>query len=369
MTNDLVLELSTDPEQIRYTHLQNSSAWRAKLTAEEYADREWLIGCESKLGKRKVDENLGLYHFVLRDKSIASSGKFGDIVASCETMNRKAWRIDPKGELVEVVAACIGGVFTLEPYRGKGYACTMISLLNRYWDERLDKRGFMFLYSEVGDYYSRVGYESAEVKVHELHNLEQYRDPELDLDVSDYHFLKYEDYSTLVELQYKNAKEFLISKSKQTDKVLYSLIPNIDTYTWFHDRDLFIASKLRAEKQVDHFGVTLNDGTHDRVVWLHDWSSDDLTIVALTASSHESFKKLLNLSISEAISCKFDSIHIWHSGLGQDPETVAANVKFLESNSSSKLFQDNSSRSAIRPLDGSPLGTYSWEFNDKWCWF
>jgi hypothetical protein len=366
MTKNFEFELVNDPEVIRYTHLQNSSQWKSKLSAEQYADREWHIGCESKLGKRREADNLGLFHFVLRDKSIQTNDKVGDIVAACETMNRKAWRIDPNGELKEVIAPCVGGVFTNENYRGRGYAHVMITKLNEFWDARLDNDGFIFLYSEVGDYYQRFGYNSDEVKLHEIAKLENHEVQEIVS--SEYHFLKYEEYTKIVELQYQKVKNHLIAKSKTQDKTLYSLIPSIDIYSWFHDRDIFIASKLKPDEKIEHFGVSLNDGSYDSIVWLHDWNDGHLTIISVSSSSSNSFKKLIDLAIQEAQRYHLHGIHMWHSALG-DEQQSAENLKYLETFDGIKTFQENGSRSALRPLDGAESESYSWEYNDKWCWF
>ncbi|CDR42735.1 CYFA0S10e01706g1_1 [Cyberlindnera fabianii] len=363
--NSLVLELNTDPEIIRFTHFQNSAAWKSKLTVEQYAEREWHIGCESKIGKRDTANNLGLFHFTLRDLSLPSDTKTSNIVASCETLNRLGWRIAPDSELKEIVAPCIGGVYTIPEHRGKGYAGQMITLLNEYWNERLDKDGFMFLYSEVGSYYEKFGYEDLEVPVHEITIPHDYTPS---VENSAFHYLKYEEYQKLVDHRYASVKESLIAKAKKENKVLYSLIPSMDIYSWFHDRDLFISQKLHPELKVDHFGVAAGDDTYDHISWLHDWNDHHLTILSVSASSHERFKELFNYAIKEAQTYDMHSIVMWDTSLGNEQAYTDA-LKYIESFEGTKTFQKNGSISSIRALDGTTPDKFSWENNEKWCWF
>lgn len=367
--NNLVLELISDPEIIRFTHLNNSEAWRSKLSKEQYADRERTIGLQSNLGKRKQDEPLGVYHYVLRDLSIPVVNKFDDIVASVETLNRKAWRIDGKdGELKTVYSACIGGVFTLEKHRKKGYAAVMINQLNEKLDKQLGEDGFTFLYSEVGEYYQKFGYESFEVPVHSFptENISGSK-----ISKSDYHYLKYDDYAKLVEAEEKTIKDAFIEESHTNDKSLVTLIPDIDIYSWFHDRDIFISKILRPEVKIEHFGAVLNN-SNDHIIWLHDWNSEKLVIVKIYNENQDeikSFEKLISIAIEEAQLYNFKGISIWDSSLGESKEHHDKALKLIENFEGAKTFQPNSSMSAIRLHDKTPKNEISWENNDKWCWF
>ncbi len=366
--SDLVLELISDPELIRFTHLENSEAWRSKLTKEQYADREWTIGCESSLGKRKESQDLGVFHYVLRDLSIKSENNHDNIVASCETMNRIAWRIDGKeGELTEVICACIGGVFTLPNHRKKGYAAEMINRLNDALDRQLGSKSFTFLYSEVGEYYSKFGYDSFEVPTHSIptENVSSTKVPK-----AHYHFLKYDDYQKLVESQYLHVKQDLIQNACDTDKTLVTLAPDIDIFSWFHDRDIFISKILRPEIQLEHFGAVLNQ-TNDHIIWLHDWNEEKLVIVRIyNENEHdlEAFKKLINIALEEAQLYNFKEITLWDSSLGGKRHHDEA-FEYIRELKGVKTLQPNSSVSAIRLHDKTQKGDYLWLNNDKWCWF
>lgn len=369
INNTLELELISDPEIIRYTHMRNAEVWSAKLTKEQYADREWLIGCESRIGRRKG--TLGVFHYVLRDLSLDSKTKTDNIVASLETLNRKAWRIKgSNGKLEDVVCACVGGVFTFEEHRGKGYATEMITRLNEKLENQLGKNAFTFLYSEVGDYYSRFGYYNFEVPLHYI-PIEAISLPKVNK--NDYHPLKYEDYQPLVDAQYDKVKLGLITKSKtlKHDETLVSLVPNLDIYTWFHDRDIFISKTLKPENEIENFGAVLN-GTKDHILWLHDWNSEILTIVRLYNEHQqdvENFKQLLNIAIEEAHKYGFKGINIWHTTLGEDKSHIEKALEYIEESLGAKTYQENSSISAIRLHDGTSKEKVFWENNDKWCWF
>jgi hypothetical protein len=365
MTDNLVFEITVDPEVIKYTYLENSQSWKGKLTPKDHVDTEWYMASESAKCNQEGD-NLGHYHFVLRDKSIKTEDPLEDIVAACQTLNRAGWRIEPNGELQDIIAPCVGAVYTGTDHRGKGYAATMISQLNRYWDTRLGEKGYMFLYSAVGDYYNRVGYESREIRTHNLTKLYEY--VSLNVPMGDYKFLMNGEYSDLVDVQKAAMKNYLIEKSKTTDKTLYTLVPNVDTYLWYQSRDMFTASKVRPDIKIIHFGAVLTDGSHDSIVWFHNWHNDALTILELGSSSHESFKKLIDLAIIEARKFDLKGVHLWHSALGEN-DHLDVDVEYLGTLPGSKLFQENDARSMIRPMDGEKSDSFSWVFNEKWAWF
>jgi hypothetical protein len=299
----------------------------------------------------------------LRDLTIdAGDDNCQNIVASCETRNRKAWRAH-KGVLKQIISPCIGSVYTLPLHRKKGYAGKMIKLLNEYWVERLDPDSFIFLFSEIGHYYTKMGYTSHEVKVHKLPVPREIPET-LDLD---YTTLEFEKYGDLINLESKKLIENLVNRSKTTDVPVFSLDMDLDTFTWFHLRDRFIGSKVSPDFKLERFGAELKDGSRDHVIWLHDWNDDSLTILKLKFSSLNSFKFLLNLAFSEAKAAKLHEIDLWDSSLGKDETLYRESFDYVKSIEGAVLHQDNDSLSAMRL--NSLSKDYIWENNDKWCWF
>lgn len=365
---DLKLELSTDHDEIQYTHEQNSASWRNLLTVEEYMERERFVGLEHEVCERDHEKNLGLYHFVLKDYSIPIiNSKFDQIVASCETRNRIGYVAEPGAtELKEVVSPCIGSVYTLSHHRRKGYAGKMITFVNEYWSKRLGEDTFMTLYSEVGDYYSRFGYKSFEV----LDNKLEIKADETGSIVctTDYESLRMDQYKDLMKAENELLKKELLAKAQKSDKKLIAMELNSDIFTWFHVRDKFTNSKVnKTSKPTTVAGAQLKN-SEDHIIWLHDWLSDGVTVLKLKFSSLDSFRKLVALAHNEA---KINGLHIlelWDSALGEDEQLHKQAHEYLKSEYEGKFDQPNSSLSAAK-LTTSEDVEFGWEFNDKWCWF
>lgn len=361
--SNLSLEFVSDPELIKFTHYQNSFTWKSKLTHEEYMEREWKVGVESKPSKRDETNNTGIFHFVLRDLSVETNGdKFINIVASCETRNRKALKAE-KGVLKELISPCIGSVYTLPNHRKKGYAHKMIELLNDYWAERLEEDSFMTLYSEVGHYYNRVGFDSHEVKVHKVpvvNSVEGIKEFE-------YTDLEFESYESLITDDNNELISKLVEKSKESSFPLYSLNMDLDIFTWYHLRDLYIGSRLKPTFQIKELGALLKDSNKDHIIWLHDWNSESLTIIKLQISSFDSFKYLFELASKEARSADLKEINLWDTALGEDESLHQECLDYISKFKGSLINQPNGSLSGFKLLNNSK--NYKWENNDKWCWF
>ncbi|KAH3680389.1 hypothetical protein WICMUC_000320 [Wickerhamomyces mucosus] len=364
--SQLLLEETTDYEVICYTRQQNSAAWKGNLTEEQYISREKKTSDSGISIKRDEPQFLGLHSFILKDLSLPTSGdKFDQIVAACETLNKRAW-VAINGEVKEVAAPCIGGVYTLPHHRKKGYAEKMIEQVNKFWDEKLDKDSFIYLYSEVGDFYSRVGYKSFEVPVHKIKGLANFEIPLID---SKFDKLTFESYGDLIDNLSDNIKNKLIIKSKATSKHLYSQRPTLDQFTWFHIRDIHTREALSIESDKSEcFGVKIDD--ENFIIWYHEWGSKELAVVKLSSSSFDSLQKLFFAAVKEVQNTNLDLIYLWDSTIPQDYHNEF--IKFVEQTfPETKFDQSNGSISAIRPIDEKrrDLLNYSWENNEKWCWF
>lgn len=400
MTLKLKFEAVTDPEVIRFTHIENGSVWSSRfLSQEEYADREWVLG-QSDLGQLhrsqehidKYDSNavyLGLKYFVLKDVSLPETSKTSQIVASCETMNRTGWAMlpgDSTGQIHEVLVACIGGVFTLKHHRGRGYARRMIELLNEYYDslaqnseEPFLKHLAVHLYSEIGEYYAKNGYVSYHVPLYELHNLdglqehycEKYScDNETTITANDIRYLGYDDYEDLVELQKQHFKKQLLQAHDASggSRFIFTVQPSLKIYKWFEDRDLFLYKKFREEKPT-RFGAALADGSH--IVWHHSWTSGTLILLKVQIMGEDQEKKLallLKECIQEARSSDITHLEFWQDELpGEKFPIFHSTIRVLEPGSN--LEKINSSLSAVRAAQGEFRGEILWLNNTKFCWF
>ena len=61
-------------------------------------------------------------------------------------------------EQEDILSGCIGGVYTYPQHRGNGYARIMVDKLVVEAKELVGPLGFVFLYSEIGEYYFKMDF-------------------------------------------------------------------------------------------------------------------------------------------------------------------------------------------------------------------
>ncbi|KAG5420086.1 hypothetical protein I9W82_001966 [Candida metapsilosis] len=397
----------TDQEIIDFTRYQNSLAWKGPLTEKDYVLRD------NVLSKSKVASsgNNGLYVFMMK------SAYDDEPLCSIEMLVRESLKFEytKDGQVKEtnILSGCIGGVFTPPKQRGKGYARIMVDKL-----VQLAKRdivgpdGFMFLYSEIGEYYAKNGFKSFPV---DLINIPRKGISQIELPKStiDYELIEYHQFKQLMDEYRSHFEQDMKTKVNEDHKTRVSINPTSDVIDWFHLRAKFITYKLFHEQKghfVDFesgyetikdglihepkiFGLKLKSG--DKVtgfiIWTIDWEIESgkeeekeeqetnyATILKCVAFDNDEETRdkiaieLINLAI-------YQFIH--HPVLGK-PTT---NVKLWESEITPSVKQhlvgkwgaevgENSSRSAILmndPVDDEKLrnGELIWEENTKLPWF
>ncbi|CCH60342.1 hypothetical protein TBLA_0C05440 [Henningerozyma blattae CBS 6284] len=382
-------EVNTDPEVIRFTHLSNGAVWKGPLTLEQYADREHSMFqgnlCQKNNNKKIIEKYgktnaqwLGLKHFILKDKSLEDKSKTSQIVAGCETLNRIGFTaID--GKIVPILVLCIGGVFTQEAHRGKGYAKEMILGLHKYFDEIRDRATTPFLknmiitlYSEVEEYYARLGYKSDHAAVHKISQLDTLL-KEYCIDGKNVKYLDFDGYDDLIQLQSNQMeRDILASHLQDPSKFVFGVKPDIHNYEWFEIRDLFIRSKLFPE-QLDKkiaFGCRLPSNSH--VIWHHNWNGNSLilikTFIANGDDLEETMGVFLQNAVMEAKEHNLSKLEFWDTEINSVKYPKL--FKILERDSkNNKLYLTNGSLSAYRAPIGFTNDQVKWQENTKFCWF
>lgn len=385
----------TDPEIIEYTHSQNAETWKGPLTVKEYCEREHVLGssgiarkgesAEIKKQFPRGHELLGLKYFVLKDKSLEETSKTSQIIASCEALCRLGYAIHPEshGKIVPVMTTCIGGVFTPASKRGNGYARIMINRVNGYFDRLAEAPGapdfvkynLITLYSEVGEYYAKSGYQSLHVPVHTI--------IDLDMLLNRYcaqqskeggRSLGFDDYEDLVDLQKKQFDSGLMKLHKKfPHKFIFTVAADLDVFKWFQLRDLFVMGKLGRKHDNLKFGFALKDNSH--IIWHHNWNDNSLVILKIYMGDDKSsdycentLRQLLRHAIDEAKACEFTSLTFWDEEIPiqRFPELYSV---LTEMEKGSQLFAENGSLSAVRPPKGFDINSIEWDNNTKFCWF
>ncbi|CAH2351466.1 uncharacterized protein CLIB1423_03S06942 [[Candida] railenensis] len=402
-----------DRDLISFTRAQNSQSWRGQLTSEQYIERECVLG-KSKIASSKVNR---LLVFMLRDKADPTSR-----LCSIELLIRRSWsyKYNPDSKRVErkdILSGCIGGVYTYPENRGKGLARIMVDkLVEKAKTEYLGEDGFTFLYSEVGEYYSRNGFKSFEVPLLKFPlGTEIINDKFIGEDEYQFSELKFHQFEELLQFHNTQFDKEIVDKVTKDGKPRVTINPNQDFIDWFHLRSKFISSKLfyagksdinenlsdltideilakfhKIEPDVFGFKISNQEGKLvGGIIWTYDWSLNKETnqyenyatvlkiIVDNKLSNQDDIKKQLILKMKSYIESKttpaavsdFKQVIIWQSEVN---DTL---LNWLTGNEVKGVpDHPNSSMSAVLindPSENEKLvsGELIWEGNDKLPWF
>ena len=384
----------TDLETIHFTHQQNAASWKGQLSEQDYVTREMVLG-KSKITADKLKV------FVL------TSSNDNEPLLSVELLVRPAWKFvydETTGKSVrkQILCGCIGGVFTYPKNRGKGLGKIMTDkLVSAAKDQYLGPDGYIFLYSEIGEYYTKNGFKSFGI---DLMNIPVGEIDDIVALSSEYELINYHTFAPLLEMYAKQVDTELSLKTIQDKTTRVSIVPSGDLVDWFHVRSKYISYKLHYEKfdekpfdfhtatyedivekfntiEPQKFGLKISENGKlvGAIIWTYDWTSksenyctvlktiivpgndvDSTTIKLLECMRHH-----LKGSLENQTSTK---IVMWEC------EVSAAVKEFLADKWSTKTGIENSSRSALRLCDDKEQDLMMnnkliWEGNDKLPWF
>lgn len=409
-SSEYFLEQLQDSSAVDQTRVENSAAWRSALSVHEYVERENVLG----MAKITSSETNRIFVFGLKAASDPKT-----VLSSMEILVRKAWRFHKNADgsisRKSVLSGCIGAVFTKPENRGQGLAGIMVSKLmelvkNPEFPGFLGKDGFVFLYSEVGEYYSRYGFKSFHVPLVNIplsHNRSPYKkSPNVQL-------IRYHDFASSFE-EYNAHIDKDIRKKVAADGLdRLTLDPTSDCIDWFHLRLKYVASRLYPESQVDidiskdsyedivakfdtieprYYGIKLlcpeTGSTLGFIGWHYEYDYDEkaekrknyLTIVNIHVDTTRANYNDVALQLIAEVKAYFEADHgvpqlsefqkivIWESEINSEI------VETLREKFGSSDGLNNSSLSAICCIDEEDNaklkeGSIIWENNTKLSWF
>ena len=385
----------TDKEIIEFTRSQNAQSWKGVLSTKDYVLREHVLG-KSRMATASPNQ---LLVFMLR--------RINDQTPLCsiELLIRKSKRfeyINGKVEEREILSGCIGGVYTYPEHRGNGYARIMVDKLVTIGKEITGNDGFIFLYSEVGEYYAKNGFLSLGV---DLINVPLV-DATVDTIDAKYEFINYHEFDSLMNEYKDQFEEDVIDKVSKDKITRISVVPRSNIVDWFHLRSKYISYKLFYESkdlnpidfynepyetiksrltsiEPQKFGIKLFNSENKMIgfiAWTMDYLYETkenyvtvLKIVSFEGDKDENSIKLLKLMKNyllqqPILDMKTNKIVIWESEISQFVK------QFLIDEWKSKTGIDNPSRSAVlmnnvQLDDQLRKGQVIWAGNDKLPWF
>jgi hypothetical protein len=350
------LEPTTDIEIIKQCQAGNYVTWGPPLTLEQYQDRDWKNYNTDYMNLQRDNPEItnGGVYFILKNQN-------GDIESSCEILLRDCWiktkdnnnnnNNNNNNEIIIINAKCavIGSVYTIEKYRGKGNGNIMMNQLNKLLDSvyLTGPYDVAFLYSEVGEYYSKFEYQSYHVPVIKL-DIEYYKNIVKNADFN------YEQITDFTEVANDFKEKKMIELQKQSinndDEMIFMLKPTASIFEWFSNRSHTSGYLIRSSSSNDS-----NDTNNILNYVIFTTVSSSTTILALYATNPIIQDQLLSL-VSKHHSNPSTTLSIWETDL-----SFANKIKSIET-------IENSSLSAARTKISNNKKLV-WAANGKWCWF
>lgn len=257
----VILTNPTPPERNR-TWTYSQPEWGNSLTVPEYLNREeYLLTIP-------LARNGGITNWILTDSAAAIDPITAErpVLASCETLRKRALVRGKDGIVRDVWAYGIASVFTYSEFRGRGYASKMIELLRGYMTAKQQESGepaFSILFSDIGkEFYAKHGWMPLENTQIEY----RVKGSPVEFDASIIKLLGDEDLASLAERDEELIrKEMALPNPVEAPKTRVAVLPDIDTLQWHFYRQAFICNTAYGRKPTVHGALYTSPSTGSRV--------------------------------------------------------------------------------------------------------
>lgn len=234
----LALLHPTQEEKIATWKL-NGSVWKGAMDLPTYLRREL------HLENQAFTRDGGLTFWILVDTAAQPNAR--PILASCESLRKRALITKESGEVEEIISHGIGSVFCNPAHRNKGYAQRMITELGKKLDTHLQDNGktahFTVLYSDIGKrFYSRMGWSpfpSSHIALPPLSAPHHTYNPKFNTRP-----LHADDLPDLCSLDERWLRKSMTQQTTNPSSIRVALIPDIKTMQWHHAREEFTGKEL-----------------------------------------------------------------------------------------------------------------------------
>ncbi|KAL8960733.1 MAG: hypothetical protein Q9193_002610 [Seirophora villosa] len=364
----------------------NALSWRGPLDLTDYLERE------AHLRNTDLNRHGGITSWILIDiLHPPSNNGARRILASCETLRKRALVARKDGHLSETISHGIGSVYCPGAFRGRGYAQRMLTELAHILDTWQQREGenalFTVLWSDIGkQFYARLGwtvYPSTHISLSPTSNpdrLQQGASVQL-LTPGDL-----EELCTVDEVLLKSA---MARPASPDVDIRVALIPDAATMQWHHAREEFLGMKL-CNRFPTHKGALAKttDGRRAWCVWTRTFGTSPqenlLNILRLVVEEEEAIGRnsleitagkdheasetaiaaILEAAQLEASSWGMTSVQLWNPS----PLTIRAAKKVEPS--FAMIDREDESLPSLRwhgkTLPANPI--IGWIANEKYAW-
>lgn len=308
------------PNERKVTWTLNSTSWGAALSLDSYIERE------EHLMSTPLSRDSGITHWILTPTSGAPDSR--PILATCESLRKRALVRTADGKVKEVITHGIGSVFADPKYRGRGYAGRMLEEVGeklKTYQTGIDKEClFSILYSDIGKkYYAAHGWAPFPSTHIEFPSSPPASSPDT---ANSAKALKDADLPPLCALDEKYIRNELANV--KDDRVHVALIPDYDTMVWHHMREDFMTNQLFGRSPTTKGAIAGDSGSRVWAVWsrmytgtLDKHADNTLHILRLViendsaseaAANAEKLKSILEMAQREAKEWRSGHVELWN---------------------------------------------------------
>ncbi|KAI4272622.1 MAG: hypothetical protein LQ337_005184 [Flavoplaca oasis] len=222
----LRLVQATESEMIESSTL-GSISWKGPLDTNQYLQRE------AHLRNQDLTRDGGITYWILVDTAAAPSPNDSRrILASCETIRKRALISRFGAAPKEIICHGIGSVHCNPEYRGRGFGRRMMVELAKILDTWQQKEG---------DFYARLGWKTYPSKHIALAPKSSH---ERKISFPKGVILTSEDVDGLCRTDEANLRYEMAKSDPRASDVRVALIPDAATIKWHHSREEFLAKVL-----------------------------------------------------------------------------------------------------------------------------
>lgn len=368
-----IVEFTNDPSKVETSLYLSSDIWRESLTRDQHVSRE------KALEQRLLSHGMRTHRYSLE--------KFDEIrggwctVSTMDAVERPAI-VKSKGfKPLPTVNYVFDAVFTPAEYRGKGYASVMlqqvIASIEKSHSERAhvgSQPPLITLWSDVGDYYTRVGFKRAQNARIIVSPSEAYQNPEPTLDgsgISD----GYDDNSTEVTLLDREQSQIAIDYHRamvvgaidvmtEKDGVVRSIVAPtkgiLDQMQW---RSEFVSGCLGVTNPI-FYGARTENGW---AAWSYMMTERTLYILVMSGPIHE-MVALYQAALQAARDVGGFEVVLYEADLVYPDRTLAQ--YFLDQLSRAGIeYTISEPEHSIPYFLGSSNKAVTWEFAGRYSWY
>ncbi|KAK4201053.1 hypothetical protein QBC40DRAFT_279043 [Triangularia verruculosa] len=347
--------------------------WGGALTLQDYLDRE------DYMTTVPLSKNGGITHWLLTLASSPESDR--PILASCESIKKRAFYTTPSGEVREGIAHGVASVFTDPQYRGKGYASRMMSDVGekvRTWQLGGEDRPVVFsvLYSDIGKgFYSKHGWAPFQSSHVAWTPAEFSGERAAGVKTIGYHEL-----AELCAVDERLLKERLakMAKADGGKKRHVALAPELDQLLWHLMREDFMTKHIFGKTPEVRGAVYGEKGRRVWAVWtrgfyggLRTTEGNTLHVLRVVVEDEddtpeeelvEGFKAIVEIARAEAKEWNSEDIQMWNPTkvVKKLVEKIGVEYEFVE--------RDKKSIASLRWYGEEAADEIDWVANEKYAW-